>query len=93
MKGREDWKREDGFSLGDLTNQLWTTAETQALYLTELHEKLDLLEMLSTDRPLNAKEFQAACRQLAPMPQYTDADKARLMADIRRRTPVIPTPR
>lgn len=93
MKGREDWKREDGFSLGDLTNQLWTTAETQALYLTELHEKLDLLEMLSTDRPLNAKEFQAACRQLAPMPQYTDADKARLMADMRRRTPVIPTPR
>lgn len=87
MKGRTDWNRTKGFSVGDLTNQLWATAETHALYVADLHDKLNVLEMLSTDRPLTENEFLAALKELATMPEYNDAEKARLITDLRQRTP------
>lgn len=86
MKGRSDWNRTKGFSVGDLTNQLWTTAETHALYVADLNDKLNLLEILSNDRPLGEDEFRMAQKELATMPEYNDAEKARLIADLRRRT-------
>ncbi|HMN04359.1 MAG TPA: hypothetical protein PKD45_01425 [Flavobacteriales bacterium] len=93
MKGREEWNQSQGFSLGDLTNQLWTTAETHALYVADLHDKLNVLEILASDRPLNTGEYQAACRQLAIMPQYSDAEKQRLIEHLRQRTPTLPPTR
>lgn len=87
MRGREDWNRSGGFSLGDLTNQLWTTAETHALYVADLHDQLNLIELLANDRPLNLAEFRAASGQLATLPGYTDAQKARLIEAMRKRTP------
>lgn len=92
MKGRNDWNTSGGFSLGDLSNQLWATTEIQALYVADLHDKLNVIEILSTDRPINAKEFITARQDLTAMPGLTDAEKARLVADLRKRSPHIPAP-
>jgi hypothetical protein len=86
VRGRESWKREGGFSLGDLTNQLWATAETQALYLTELHDRLNVLEVLSTDRSLSPEERELARKQVAAMDHLTDGEKQALIASISVRT-------
>ncbi len=86
MKGRDSWRAERGFSLGDLTNQLWTTAETQALYVSDLHDRLNVLELLSTDRPVGAEESAVAKNSIRTIKGYTDAEKAALMNSIDRRT-------
>lgn len=85
VKGRDAWRIEGGFSFGDLTNQLWTTTETQALYVTELHDRLNLLEVLSTDRPLVPDEFDLARQQLAGAKSYTDGEKGLLLEGLRNR--------
>ncbi len=85
MKGRDDWKRSNGFSLGDLTNQLWTTAETHALYLADLHDRLNALEILAGDRPLDDEEYRTARNLLQAMPAYTDAEKADLIRTLKGR--------
>lgn len=86
MKGRDQWNAEGGFSLGDLTNQLWTTSETQALYVTELNDKLDVLELLSNDRPLDQAEYELAKKTLCAMTQYTESEKAALLSSLAKRT-------
>lgn len=85
MKGRQAWNAQQGFSLGDLSNQLWATTETQALYVADLHDKLNVIEMLTSDRPVSEKEFLMARRELAVMNGYTDAEKMRLIAALRKR--------
>lgn len=86
LKGRANWNTERGFSLGDLANQLWTTAETQALYVTELHDRLNVLEVLSNDRPLDADEAAGAKGAIARMTTRTDGEKALLRHQIDQRT-------
>lgn len=86
MKGRESWRVERGFSLGDLTNQLWTTAETQALYVTELNDRLNVLELLTNDRPLDPAESELAKSSIRSMNDYTEAEKGALMNAIDQRT-------
>ncbi len=86
MKGRDSWKAEKGFSLGDLTNQLWTTAETQALYVTELNDRLNVLELLSNDRPLAPGESELARNSIRTLNSYTDAEKAVLLQSLEQRT-------
>jgi hypothetical protein len=86
IKGRDSWTKEGGFSLGDLTNQLWTTAETQALYMTELNERLNVLELLSNERPISTEELDLARTYLAEMPDHTDAEKAALLQGLSART-------
>lgn len=93
MKGRADWNAEGGFSLGDITNQLWATTEVQSLYVAELHDKLNVIEMLTNERPITRGEFRTARQQLAGMAQYTDAEKARLIAALRKRAPLDPPSR
>lgn len=90
MKGRNDWNKEGGFSLGDLGNQLWATTETQALYIADLHDKLNVIELLGNNRPVSTAEFRLAAHELAAMPDYTDGEKARLIADLRKRAPLTP---
>ncbi|MCO5274590.1 MAG: hypothetical protein M9900_06685 [Flavobacteriales bacterium] len=90
MQGRTDWERGNGFSLGQITNQLWVTAETHALYLGQLHNKLNAIEVLTNDRLLNTGEYRQACREIAGMAPYTDAEKTRLMEALRKRTPQAP---
>ncbi len=89
MEGRAQWQRSGGFSLGEITNQVWTTAETQALYIADLHDKLNALEVLATNRPLSPAECRAATGQLAAMAAYTDAEKARLIVSLRQRTAAV----
>lgn len=86
MKGRDQWNAEGGFSLGDLTNQLWTTSETQALYVSDLNDRLDVLELLTNDRPLNSAEYDLAKKALCGMQQYTESEKAALLASLAKRT-------
>ncbi len=89
IKGRDDWQRNGGFSLGEMANQLWTTTETQTLYLTELHDRLNVLEMLSNERPLNETEFRTAKPVVTAMEELTEQQKAALVNDLRARvTPV-----
>jgi hypothetical protein len=90
MKGRNDWNKEGGFSLGDLGNQLWATTETQALYIADLHDKLNVIELLGNNRPVSTAEFRLAAHELAAMSGYTDGEKARLIADLRKRAPLTP---
>lgn len=86
MRGRDSWTREGGFSLGDLTNQLWTTAETQALYVVDLHDRLNVLEMLSNHRPLSRDESAQARRAVCAMGTLTETEKAGLIAHLQSRT-------
>ncbi len=63
ITGRDEWRAQGGISLGKLATQLWETAETQALYLTELnytiqeHENIinqlniSLVDATTTDTP------------------------------------------
>jgi len=85
VKGRDAWRIEGGFSFGDLTNQLWTTTETQALYVTELNDRLNVLELLSTDRTITSDEFDLARQQLAGMKGYTDGEKGTLLQGLHTR--------
>lgn len=85
MKGRAAWEREHGFSFGDLTNQLWTTTETHALYLAELNRQAHLLEVLSTDRPLRPDEVVPMTSAVQALPELTDAQKARMVSDLKGR--------
>lgn len=79
MKGRLDWERSNGFSLSDLTGQLWMTAEAQALYLTELNDKVKVLAMLSTEGPLSEVEFELLKQEVLNMTDLTDGDKHSLI--------------
>lgn len=93
MKGRAEWEAEGGFSLGDLTNQLWTTTETHALYLTGLHDRLNTLEVLTNGRPLNGAEAVQARTDLLRMRTLTDAEKALLVRSLTERTTSVNTTR
>lgn len=85
MKGRDAWEREHGFSFGDLTNQLWTTTETHALYLAELNRQAHLLDVLSSDRPLRPDELGPMTSAVKALPELTDAQKARMVSDLNGR--------
>lgn len=85
MKGRADWQKSGGFSLGDLTNQLWATTETQALYLIDLQERTEGLSVLSGTGPINLAEFDAAKRAVASMGTLTEAEKAVLLEGCKQR--------
>ncbi|MFN0275327.1 MAG: hypothetical protein ACKVPJ_06260 [Chitinophagales bacterium] len=55
INGREDWKQNGTFSIGELSSQLWATTETNALYLIELNSRLKtakntLTEILNEER-------------------------------------------
>lgn len=89
IKGRDSWNAERGFSLGDMTNQLWTTAETQALYVTELNDRLDVLELLSNDRPLSQEEFNVAKASICGMQDHTESEKAVLLGSLQERVVTI----
>lgn len=79
MKGRKDWHRQGGFALDDLTNQIWMTAETQALYLVELNDQVDVLEMLATERALSNEEFDRLVIGIQGMKDITDGKKEQLI--------------
>lgn len=81
MKGRSDWNVNGGFGLGDLTNQLWTTAETQALYLSQLNARIDALEVLASDRRISTAEYNAVRQRLTTMEGLTDAQRTALLRD------------
>ena len=85
MKGRTAWERENGFSLGDLSNQLWVTSETQALYLTDLNRKAHLLEALSTGRELQADEVVPMTSIVKDMTDLTEGQKRLLVQDLNQR--------
>ncbi len=93
MKGREAWNEKGGFSLGDLTNQLWATTETHALYVADLHDKLNVIEMLTNERPITTREFQLAQQDLGAMTDLTDAEKSSLIASLRKRVTLTSTSR
>lgn len=85
MKGRADWEKTGGFALGDLTNQLWATTETQALYLIDLQQRTEGLSVLSGTGPINLAEFDAAKRAVASMGTLTEAEKAVLLDGCKQR--------
>ncbi len=85
MKGREAWKRERGFSLGDLGNQLWATTETQALYLTELNDRLDVLRVLSTGEPLDDAQVELMRGSISAMEGLSETEKDGLIRSCQAR--------
>ncbi|MCB0793302.1 MAG: hypothetical protein KDB88_01075 [Flavobacteriales bacterium] len=85
MKGRSEWDRNGAFSLGDLTTQLWTTTETQALYLVELHKRAELLEALSTRRPIAPEEFAPMRETAIGMHDLSEREKRVLVDDLGER--------
>lgn len=85
MKGRRAWNLEGGFSFGDLTNQLWSTTETQALYLTELNDQAHFLEALTTERPITAAEYSTMRSIVVGMDDLTEDQKNVLIKDLASR--------
>ncbi|MBK7269316.1 MAG: hypothetical protein IPI07_07330 [Flavobacteriales bacterium] len=85
MKGRTAWERENGFSFGDLSNQLWVTTETQALYLTDLNRKAHLLEALSTNRTVRPDEVAPMTSIVKDMTDLTEGQKRLLVQDLNQR--------
>ena len=53
--------------------------------MADLHDKLNVIEMLTNERPITTAEFRIARQDLGAMADLTDADKARLIADLRKR--------
>ncbi|QQR87355.1 MAG: hypothetical protein IPJ76_03785 [Flavobacteriales bacterium] len=85
MKGRADWEKSGGFALGDVTNQLWATTETQALYLIDLQERTEGLAVLSGTGPISPTQFEAAKQAVASMGTLTEAEKAVLLDGCKQR--------
>lgn len=44
IPGRDEWEKDGKFSLGKLVNHLWETVEVQAIYISQLHKRLEKLE-------------------------------------------------
>lgn len=44
IPGRDEWEKDGKFSLGKLANHLWETVEVQAIYISQLHKRLERLE-------------------------------------------------
>ncbi len=44
INGKSDWEQNGKFSVGALSTQLWKTAETHALYLIELNNRVEVLQ-------------------------------------------------
>ena len=44
IPGRDDWESSGKFSLGKLANHLWETIEVQAIYITQLHQRIRVFE-------------------------------------------------
>jgi len=82
VKGRDAWQREGPFSLGDMTNQLWVTTESQALYVTELNDRLNALEILSNERPITREEFELTRQVIATMSELNEQEKAVLVGGL-----------
>ena len=93
MKGRSEWDARGGFSLGDITNQLWVTTETQALYLTQLNKRLDGLSVLSGTGPIDNTQLDAAKTAIAAMGTLTEGEKATLVQGCQSRLTALPTNR
>jgi hypothetical protein len=85
MKGRAEWEHQQGFALGDLTNQLWSTAETQALYLSELEQRTRALELLRNDAPLRQDDLEVIKAAVCGMEHLTEQQKENLLAAQRAR--------
>lgn len=79
MKGRAEWQAHGGFGLGDITNQLWVTTETQAVYLLELNKRMDGLAVLSGTGPIDSHQLEAAKSAIATMGTLTESEKATLV--------------
>ncbi len=79
IKGRQDWQAKGGFGLGDITNQLWTTTETQALYITDLNKRLDGLAVLAGNGPIDQSQYAAAKEAISNMGTLNEAEKALLV--------------
>lgn len=56
VDGRRMWNTQGSFSLDQLTNQLWTAVEDQALYIKELNERMDALRQYLVEQKLKAME-------------------------------------
>jgi hypothetical protein len=82
VRGRAEWDKEGSFSIGEMTNQLWATTETQALYITELNDQLNALEVLGGTRPIDRNEYELARRSLMGMSGLTEVEKALLIKDL-----------
>ena len=63
-----------------------STAETQALYVSELNDRLNVLELLSNDRPLAPAESELARNSIRSLNSCTDAEKSVLLQTIEQRT-------
>jgi len=44
LPGMDEWKEKKGLSLGQMSINLWETIEVQARYITELNQRLEILE-------------------------------------------------
>ena len=44
ITGRKEWEKYGKLPLGILTNQIWETVETQAIYIIQLKEQIDKFE-------------------------------------------------
>ena len=86
MKGRDAWERESGFALGDLGNQLWTTMETHALYLTEMNDQTTVLRVLTNNDPIRPGELELVKNAVASMSNLNEQEKQALIRSCQLRT-------
>lgn len=50
IMGREEYEKKTSIGFNDMTNQLWQTIEVQSLYINELHERLNKIEIALDDK-------------------------------------------
>jgi len=46
ITGRAEWNKKGRSAIGKIATELWVTYETQALYIMELHEKINAMESI-----------------------------------------------
>ena len=85
IKGRDDWKQEGGFSLGDLLTQLWVTAEDEGLYVKDLHESLSSLEteVIAHQNEIREK-YSETVTKIQDDPYLSDETKAQKIEQLNK---------
>mgnify|MGYP000871474017 CR=1 FL=1 len=60
IPGRNEWQESGNISLGVLTNHLWETVETQAIYVAELNNRTKVLEVNDNNQLENNNQQEIA---------------------------------
>lgn len=86
MPSRSEWDNGGRRSLGSLSNGLWATVETQALYIGELENDLKVLEALASEAPMTSDKAADLKERVEKSPRWSEEQRAWLIDLLQQRS-------